>query len=578
MSLALASFGGYAAREGIRLGSDDFAEVNTPVSGVDDTVHQPSDSSQRPISGMEETMARSGPRPSGQAHRDELTPGTMIASKYRIERALGVGGFGAVYEAMHVDIQRPVALKVLLTRAGVDPELVKRFQREARVATRIRHPNIVDVIDFGVDDGRPYLVMELLAGRSLGDTIEERGRLAVREIVPIVDGVLRALSTAHRAGIVHRDIKPDNVFLAEHESDPSIGMTVKVLDFGIAKWEQGDQTRLTKSQMSMGTAAYMAPEQVQSSRDVTQAADQYSAGVMLYEGLTGRLPHLASNYNEMIVAKVVSDPEPLAHLRPDLPPELCDVVMRSLAKEAEARFESVDALREALKPFHDFEEDGEGEVIRISHTVSAPIPASAKRAIAEAAVSHDTLEEDSPRGFEEESTETTTRADEKGRPKWILPAMAAVALTLVVGAAIGLAISGQPRMESSNAPEETPGASPVTRPVTPVPSEPVGETPAREPTLTSVRFTTSPDGASVSIDGSLKCHETPCTVELEDSPVHAVIERRGFQTATRDLEPPFDEHVTVELTRIRDRPTMAGSTTDMTNATPTMGGLPFNMM
>ena len=550
------------------MASDDFAKSKRSISGVEDTVHQEKDPSERPVSGIEETMAQSGPRPDGPAPKDALQLGEVIAGKYRVERRLGTGGFGAVYAAEHLDIQRPVALKVLLGGDGFDPDLVKRFKREARVATRIRHPNIVDVIDFGVEAGRPYLVMELLAGQSLGDAIEERGRLAVREIIPIADGVLRALAAAHKAGVVHRDIKPDNVFLTEHESDPSYGMTVKVLDFGIAKWEpQGDQTRLTKSQMSMGTAAYMAPEQVQSSRDVTQAADQYSAGVLLYEALTGRLPHLASSYNEMIVAKVVSDPEPLSHLRPDLPTELCDVVMRALAKEPSERFEDVSALREALKPFHDFEEDDLAPVIRISQTASAPVPEGAKRAISEARRERVSSDETG-------APATITRP---ARPSWLLPLVATLAI-LVVGAAIVVGVSTSDDTEqvddsATTVAETVEPSTPEEAAPTPVPMP--APTPA--PTSTEVRFESSPSGASVAIDGERVCTETPCTVSLGDRDARAMVEKPGFRGETLELAPPFDEVVSVTLSRLRVRPTMERNT--MTSTPPTTNdGLPFDMM
>ncbi len=298
---------------------------------------------------------------------------------------------------------------------------------------------------------------------------------------------------------------------------------------------------------------------------------------MLYEGLTGRLPHLASNYNEMIVAKVVSDPEPLAHLRPDLPQELSDVVMRALAKEADARFESVDALREALAPFKDFEEEGEGEVIRISQTASAPMPTSAKRAVAEALAADDTHEDTAPPFEEEARSELTETRAESGRPKWVAPAAAAVlALTVVAGVVVGLAMSGgDPPADA--APSGVIAGAPIEpAPTTPVPSPEVTSEP--EPVLTPVRFTTSPDGAVLTIDGEVACDGTPCTVELGDTPVRAVLERRGFRRETLELEPPFGETVPVELTRIRNRPTMRRSS-DMTSPTPMMGGgAPYDMM
>ena len=272
--------------------------------------------------------------------------GDRVADKYRVVRRVGRGGMGAVFEAEHESIKRPVALKVLRAELAADPMQAARFQREAQSATQVRHPNIVDILDFGVHDGRPFMVMELLEGETLGAVMRREGPMSMARAVELVAPVLKGLAAAHRKGIVHRDIKPENIFLAQSDDEPP---TAKILDFGVAKVEDPESERLTGSRVALGTVAYMAPEQIRASRDAGEAADQYSAAVMLYEALTGRLPHEATSYNEMVVAKVTSPAHDLAAARPDLPTEACAVVMRALADAPEDRHGSVSDFREALE-------------------------------------------------------------------------------------------------------------------------------------------------------------------------------------------------------------------------------------
>jgi serine/threonine-protein kinase len=296
----------------------------------------------------QENLTASSPDPTGGVG---LAPGDRVADRYEIVRLLGAGGMGAVFEARHIAIGKVVALKVLRPELANDPQGSVRFLQEARAANEVRHRNIVEILDFGIDGGRYYMVMEYLRGESLAALMEREGRMSPGRIIAIMDPVLRALAVAHERGIVHRDIKPENIFLAVEEEGAE--PVPKLLDFGIAKRTNNEDVRLTSTRMALGTPAYMAPEQVTGAKSVTGAADQYAVGVILYEALTGRIPHEAETYNLMIIAKVTAGPTPLSVLRPDLDPALVDVIMRALATEPAQRFPTVAALREALVPFRD---------------------------------------------------------------------------------------------------------------------------------------------------------------------------------------------------------------------------------
>ncbi|MFO0559240.1 MAG: serine/threonine-protein kinase [Polyangiales bacterium] len=280
---------------------------------------------------------------------DEIAPATLIANRYRVARKLGAGGMGAVYEAVQEGLGRKVALKVLLPAYAENPEAVARFQREAQAAASLGHPNIVTVTDFGSDAGLVFLVMEFLAGASLAQVIERERSLAQGRSAWIASQVLSALAVAHHAGIVHRDMKPDNVFLTEVSGVRDV---VKVLDFGIARFteQHGNNSKLTSTGAVLGTPAYMSPEQARG-RAVDARTDLYSVGVMLYEMLTGSLPFQATNYHALLFAILEETPPALATVRQDLHPALVSVVERAMARDLGTRFQTAEEFRAALAPF-----------------------------------------------------------------------------------------------------------------------------------------------------------------------------------------------------------------------------------
>lgn len=270
---------------------------------------------------------------------------------FQVVRLLGEGGFGEVYEAENPFLQRRAAVKVLHAGMGQDPELVRRFLNEARAASAIRHPNIIDVFDAGVTpDGEPYILMEFLEGDSLQKIIAQQGRLDLATAQEVARQAGSALSAAHAAGIVHRDLKPENLFLVPDATTP-LGFTVKVLDFGIAKVSQREDHNSavrTQAGLLMGSPAYMSPEQCRDSSDVDHRTDIYSMAIIVYEMLAGVTPFLSKSATEMLVLQLSAEPPPLRQHVPDLPENLDRAITRALSKDREIRYGSVDYFVGAL--------------------------------------------------------------------------------------------------------------------------------------------------------------------------------------------------------------------------------------
>ncbi len=271
--------------------------------------------------------------------------GHLLDGSYEVLRVIGEGGMGKVYEARHTRLHtKRFAVKLLHHELARQPEVVTRFQREAEAASVLTHPNVVGVYDVNTSaDGRPYIVAELLHGEDLGSHLERRGKLATVEAVHIVRQVCHALGAAHAHGIVHRDVKPENVFLA----GPSA--TVKVLDFGISKVSETSDG-LTKTGTVMGTPDYMAPEQARGDR-VDARADIYAVGAILYRALTGRKPFEGSDPMAILTAVLTQEPERPTTLEPSIPLSLELVVQRTMAKTPSERFQTMEALEQALEPF-----------------------------------------------------------------------------------------------------------------------------------------------------------------------------------------------------------------------------------
>ena len=284
--------------------------------------------------------------------QDEIAyqPGQVLAGKYRVERVLGIGGFGAVLAALHLGLEERVAIKVLLPQAAKNQAAADRFLRAGTAAVRIRSEHVARVSDVGqLEDQTPYMVMEYLQGADLSALVKERGPQAVPDVAEWVIQACEALAEAHALGIVHRDLKPANLFLT-HRVDGS--PCVKVLDFGISKMTtEGQDKGMTKTSDVMGSPFYMSPEQMRSTRSADARSDIWALGTILFELLAGAPPFDAETMTALVVNIMQEAPRELAQYRSDVPDALRQIILRCLQKDPSARFADVAALAQALLPF-----------------------------------------------------------------------------------------------------------------------------------------------------------------------------------------------------------------------------------
>jgi serine/threonine protein kinase len=273
--------------------------------------------------------------------------GTTVAGKYRVDRLIGRGGMGAVFQAVNLVIGKRVALKFLDRQAAQNREACSRFQREAEAASLAESAHIVQIFDSGSSEaGLPFLVMELLRGEDLRARLQREGRLSVAFALRIVSQVLRGLARAHEAGIVHRDLKPDNVFLCARDDDPAF---VKIVDFGISKVARVRHAdTLTRRGTVLGTAFYMSPEQAQSFPDIDGRTDLFSLGAILFEMLAGKPPHGGRTYEAVLIAICTHDAPDVRTLAPEVPTAVATLVSRALHRERDLRFQSATEFLAAI--------------------------------------------------------------------------------------------------------------------------------------------------------------------------------------------------------------------------------------
>jgi len=260
---------------------------------------------------------------------------TLFDGRYRIVRKLGSGGMANVYLAEDEDLGRRVAIKILNDRYANDDLFIERFRREAKSAAALSHPNIVSVYDRGEAEGTYYIAMEVIEGRSLKELIMTRGPLPIPQALAYSHEILEALRFAHRHGIIHRDIKPHNILIGER---------LKVTDFGIAR---AGASQMTEAGSIMGTAQYLSPEQARGA-PVTASSDLYSVGIVLYEMLTGKVPFTGDSAIEIAMKHLNEAPKPPSKIRPEIPEELDQVVLRALSKNPEDRYQTAEEFSEDL--------------------------------------------------------------------------------------------------------------------------------------------------------------------------------------------------------------------------------------
>ena len=281
-----------------------------------------------------------GALPAGQ-----LAPGTLLG-KYRIVRLLGEGGMGTVYEGLHVEIGKRVALKTISTALAAVPEARARFLLEAQLTSRVRHPHTVDVTDICLDGEQAFLVMEYLEGEDLARHLRRTGPMPLDEVVDVALPILTAVAAAHDEGVVHRDLKPQNIFLAQTREGT---LQPKVLDFGISKAPAYSPIRTSGA--ILGSPSYFAPEQVLDPKAISPASDQYALGVILYECVTGRLPYDGSNLAAIFQSIVTGSYQSPRSQRPELPDGFQAVIMRAMSLRPEDRFPDLRQMGRALLPF-----------------------------------------------------------------------------------------------------------------------------------------------------------------------------------------------------------------------------------
>jgi eukaryotic-like serine/threonine-protein kinase len=275
-------------------------------------------------------------------------PGDVIADKYSVVQTLGRGGMGIVLEAQHLRLDQRVALKLLLPDIRSMGEVTARFEREARAVARLQGPHVARILDVDkLPDGSPFMVMELLRGKELGDELDDRKKFPYREAVGYILQTCAAMAEAHLAGIVHRDLKPSNLFLC----DTGGHRTVKVLDFGISKLTGDVNASMTATTSAFGTPLYMSPEQVRSVKHVDARADIWSLGVVLYELVSGELPFMHESATGILAAILTEKPVPIGKRCPDIPRPLAEAVMKALEKNPDARFADVREFAAAIAPY-----------------------------------------------------------------------------------------------------------------------------------------------------------------------------------------------------------------------------------
>jgi serine/threonine protein kinase len=404
--------------------------------------------------------------------------GQTLADKYRIEERISEGGMGTVYRGTHILMDKTVAIKVLHPALAADDKIVARFSREAKAASRISHPHALNVTDFGeAEGGIVYLVMEYLRGRTLKDVIQRDGPMSLARVVEIVRQVSGALEAAHAEGVVHRDLKSDNIMLVEVGDNAD---WAKVLDFGIAKIQEpvGQDPELTAPNLIIGTPQYMSPEQCSQASQIDSRSDIYSLGVILYEMLIGHVPFTGESPTAIMMKHLQETPPSVLEERKDLPAEVASVVARSLAKRPEDRFQSASELAQSLALA------AEGEAAMAASATVANAPDRDTNRIVVTTGSNESPRTTVDEEYDEETIvpaernrarryETQAMASETAPPPesfnpWRIVVPALVGLIVVFGVIYALTRnSGQPASSQQSAPLVVdPGGQPV-RPAPP---------------------------------------------------------------------------------------------------------------
>ena len=449
---------------------------------------------------------------------DDPLLGTVLAGRYVVKRRIGEGGMGLVYEGLHRDIDKPIAIKVLRDDLSRRPEVVARFRQEAKSASRIGHENIVDISDFGeTTRGASYFVMEFLEGEDLANVLGRDITVDADRVCAIVLQCCRALSATHAKGIVHRDIKPENIFLTKREG---IDDFVKIVDFGIAKMSDIETDgapgrKLTKTGMIFGTPEYMSPEQA-AGKDLDHRVDVYALGIILYECLAGRVPFEGDTFMGVLTQHLFAELPPISELNPkaEVSRELELVIRKALAKDPDDRYEDTEELAEAIICALD------GRLSRA--TAMTP-----------------------PSAFGPPSLSYLDLVPRRKTSRLVWAATVLGAVGALAWVAFG-SVSG-PGGEA-DASEASAELSSAVKPAEPQAEKPLLGDVEAAPMWVDVHVATDPAGAKILFDdGSQACAATPCTLEATRGSTLVLRAKLGMRRGRTAITPIQEETVLIEL-------------------------------
>jgi serine/threonine-protein kinase len=426
--------------------------------------------------------------------------GTVIAGRYRVDRVLGAGSMGVVVAAFHLEFEQTVAIKFVSPAALGQVEHAERFRREVRAAAKVKSEHVARVLDVGaLGNGLPYMVMELLDGRTLEEELEARRALPVAEAVGYVLQAIEALAEAHAAGIVHRDLKPANMFVSRRADRSRV---IKVLDFGVSK-SLGDSEstglRLTRTGMIVGSPLYMSPEQIGAIKTADVRSDIWALGAILFELVSGRTPYNASSIADLYAMLLRDRPTHLSHYRPDIPAEFAEILARCLEREPDLRFQNVSELAEALVPFASA--DAHMHAAR-ARGVLFPLAPNSEAVERQRAETEGSGEFEATEGRSADTVSSWGRrawSEQRGALVWsVLAAMVVIGLSFLT---IRLRVTSMvtPRAAAASQLEAMPAAKPAetrVQPETPLKLPPIAQPLASEVTVPNV-VTKSPRAALV---------------------------------------------------------------------------------
>jgi eukaryotic-like serine/threonine-protein kinase len=457
--------------------------------------------------------------------------------RYQVIERVGRGGMGVLFRGMDPVLDREVAIKLMLVDFSEDEEQMRpRFYREARAAAKLQHRNIVTVFEFAEEGNTPYIVMEFLRGTSLAARMASPLPLALEGKLDVIAQLCDALNYAHEQGVVHRDVKPANVFLLTDG-------TVKLLDFGIAKVTT---STLTRQGDVLGSASYMSPEQVAGSDSVDGRADIFSIGVVLYELLAGRKPFHAEAPTAIIMKILHEDPPPIENFVPGLPPQLIAAVNKSLAKKPEDRFQTAGELSKQLQWIRK---------ALVAASEGVPLEETRFATPTEIRRFQEALDQNRP---PDTGTSPAAAAAAPEKPKWLIPAAAAAVVVLGIG---GYMFT-RPSAEKAAPAAPTAAAAPA---ATPTATKPAA-TPAAAETR-ALQVESDPKGALITIDGRDTKQTTPASVELKGPGPHRLqLTKRGY--VAKDIRLADDDTKSGSVSYTLEAAKVATAPVSITSAYP----------